>query len=187
MFLHTRQGLSCMARLSSSAAAAKQFACVPTLSSRDLLTFISPYNERRLKPIFSDLFSKYGDIFKLKVPGSRYQQVFICNPEDVRSLLQADGSMPIAAGFDFFVAYRKRVNRDLGLRSLGLVGAHGAKWYEVRSLVQQDMMRPKSAMFYIDSIEKISEQLNDVIENLVDTKSREVNDITEVCYGLWSQ
>ena len=194
MFLHRNTSLysslvgsklNCLINLvqnTSSYPAVKQFTCLPTLSRRDLLTFINPYNEKKLKPILCSLFTKYGSIFKLRIPGSRYDQVFISHPEDVRCLLQSDGSMPITAGFDFFVAYRRRMMKDQNLKSGGLVGAHGVQWYQVRSLVQQDMMRPKSAMFYIDSIENISEQLNDVIETLVDAKSREVDDITEACY-----
>ena len=194
MFLHRNTSLNsnlagtklnCLINLvqnTSSYPAVKQFTCLPTLSRRDLLTFINPYNEKKLKPILCSLFTKYGSIFKLRLPGSRYDQVFISHPEDVRCLLQSDGSMPITAGFDFFVAYRRRMMKDQNLKSGGLVGAHGVQWYQVRSLVQQDMMRPKSAMFYIDSIENISEQLNDVIETLVDAKSREVDDITEACY-----
>ena len=191
MLLHQRSSLtflsSCKlkslvvpANKSSSAQEIKKFDSVPTLSIRDMLTFVNPYNEKILKTVFKDLFNKYGQIFKLKVPGSKYHQVFISNPEDVRTLLKNDGSMPITAGFDFFVAYRSKMRKEL--RTGGLVGAHGAKWYEVRSLVQQDMMRPKSAMFYMDSIEQISEQLNDVIEKVKDEKSAEVDDITEYCY-----
>ena len=38
------------------------------------------------------------------------------------------------------------------------MGTHGEEWWRVRSLVQQDMLRPKSAMFYIDSMEEISNE-----------------------------
>ena len=58
------------------------------------------------------------------------------------------------------------------------MGSHGPAWYEVRSLVQQDMMRPQSAMFYIPSIEQISGDMvsllhsargeDDTVENVVD-------------------
>ena len=58
------------------------------------------------------------------------------------------------------------------------MGSHGLAWYEVRSLVQQDMMRPQSAMFYIPGIEQISGDMvsllhtargeDDTVENVVD-------------------
>ena len=62
--------------------------------------------------------------------------------------------------------------------SKGLVGSHGEAWHEVRSSVQQDMMRPQSAMFYTQSIDKISGELvslldsargeDDTVENVLD-------------------
>jgi len=72
--------------------------------------------------------------------------------------------------------------KENGLKTAGLFGAHGEKWYEVRRLVQQDMMRLKSAMFYINSIEEISAQFCDVIEDMKDPKNNEIEDIAESCY-----
>ena len=65
--------------------------------------------------------------------------------------------------------------------SKGLVGSHGEAWHEVRSSVQQDMMRPQSAMFYIPHIEQISQ---DVLR-LVRTARREdhtVQDVVEIMF-----
>ena len=49
--------------------------------------------------------------------------------------------------------------------SKGLIGSHGPDWYQVRSLVQQDMLRPESAMFYIASIDQISRDLVSLIDS----------------------
>ena len=46
----------------------------------------------------------------------------------------------------------------------GLVGSHGPAWQEVRSFVQVDMMRPRSAMFYIDTVDTSSLQLCDLLQ-----------------------
>ena len=54
--------------------------------------------------------------------------------------------------------FRNKLKKDLFHESAGLVGNHGEEWWRVRSLVQQDMLRPKSAMFYIDSLEEISQE-----------------------------
>ena len=54
--------------------------------------------------------------------------------------------------------------RDEKYTSKGLVGAHGQAWYEVRTFVQQDMMRPQSAMFYIDTVDTSSRQLCDLLK-----------------------
>ena len=39
--------------------------------------------------------------------------------------------------------------------SKGLI-TNSEEWYDVRSQVQQDMMRPKSALYYISHLEKIA-------------------------------
>ena len=57
-------------------------------------------------------------------------------------------------------------------------------YIQVRSRVQQDMMRPKSAMFYIGTIEQISNQLADKIEKSLDSK-REIGDLTKIVY-FWA-
>ena len=48
----------------------------------------------------------------------------------------------------------------------------GEEWHKNRSAVQQDMMRAKSAMYYIPDIEQISKELVDVFEAKKDTSSR---------------
>merc|ERR1711936_1172869 len=83
---------------SRNISAVQQFNCIPTVSNKDILRYVNPYNEKYLKRIFFDFFSKYGQIYKMKIPGSRYHQVFIRDPEDAKHLLLNDGSMPILAG-----------------------------------------------------------------------------------------
>ena len=77
--------------------------------------------------------------------------------------------------------------KDLFTETAGLVASHGEPWYEVRSKVQQDMMRPKSAMYYINDIEEISQQLVDLMTANVDSEG-EVEDIVKhiQCWSLES-
>ena len=84
---------------------------------------------------------------------------------------------------DLEQSYRK----DLFTETAGLVASHGEPWYEVRSKVQQDMMRPKSAMYYINDIEEISQQLVDLMTANVDSEG-EVEDIVKhiQCWSLES-
>ena len=53
-------------------------------------------------------------------------------------------------------------------------------WYTVRSQVQQDMMRPKSALYYISDLEKIA---MDVAEEIIEkeTDQNGVMDIIKMC------
>ena len=87
----------------------KSFEEIPSVSLTDIVKFVNPRNKTKLKPIFESYFQTYGKIFKIKVPGSKYYQVYISDPDDVKELLNKDGPMPVTSGFDFFVAYRNRV------------------------------------------------------------------------------
>ena len=51
--------------------------------------------------------------------------------------------------------------------SHGLV-SNNEEWYNVRHLVQQDMMRPKSALYFISDIETIASELVDKIMKIKD-------------------
>ena len=88
---------------------------------------------------------------------------------------------PIIAAFTFFVAYREKLMKENDLKTVGLFGAHGEKWFKVRRLVQQDMMRLKSAMFYIGPKEEISAWFCDVIEDRKDPDNDKIDDIAESC------
>ena len=39
----------------------------------------------------------------------------------------------------------------------GLLSDEGEKWHEMRSKVQQDMMRPQSALFYTDRLQEVAD------------------------------
>ena len=41
----------------------------------------------------------------------------------------------------------------------------GEKWHEIRSKVQQDLMRPKSAHFYINEISNVADEFMEFIRN----------------------
>jgi len=142
-----------------------------------------PSQKKQINIVFKEYFDIYGPIFSLHIPGLGSRPV-IKNPEDAKTLLANDGKNPIEAGFDFWVYYRNQLKKDLYPETGGLVGSHGEDWYTVRSKVQQDMLRPKSAMFYLDSIENISDELVDVFDRKMD-ESGEVDDIAKYIYR-WS-
>ena len=89
--------------------AARSFDDLPSLSLGEIARFANPFSVKHMKPLFETLFEKYGNIFKLRYPGSKYYQAWTCNPLDGQELLRNDGNMPITTGFDFFVYYRNKV------------------------------------------------------------------------------
>ena len=62
---------------------------------------------------------------------------------------------------------------------LGLTVEEGERWHEMRSLVQQDMMRPKSAFFYLSQLQDIADDLVNLIR-----KDLEKGDGTHNRYGF---
>ena len=63
-------------------------------------------------------------------------------------------------------------------RSKGLV-SNTEDWYSVRSQVQQDMMRPQSALYYISDLEKIALDVTEVIEEESDPSG--TLDVSKMC------
>ena len=53
--------------------------------------------------------------------------------------------------------------KDIFHETTGVLMEDYEKWYDVRSKVQQDLMRPKSAHFYIEEIQNISEDFMNFI------------------------
>ena len=85
------------------------FQGIPSLTLLDIVKFINPYNEKHLKSTFESFFRQHGNIIKTRLPGTKYDIVYICDPEDGQELLKNDGQFPIITGFDFFVTYRNKV------------------------------------------------------------------------------
>ena len=102
----------------------------------------------------------------------------------MQTVLNHDGKNPIEPGFDHFVYYRNKFRKELYSESTGLLGNHGDKWHEIRTKVQQDMLRPKSAMFYINDIQEISSELGDLVQKNLDD-NKEVSDLLEYI-NRWS-
>ncbi len=63
---------------------------------------------------------------------------------------------PRGAGFEAFHFIKKR-RSDIFSETTGVLTEEGQKWHEVRSKVQQDLMRPKSALFYVDGLQEVAQ------------------------------
>ena len=93
----------------------RTFLEVPSLTLLDMIKFTNPYNDKHLKSTFQSFFLKHGNIFRTRLPGTRYDIVYISDPEDAQILLNSDGQFPIIPGFDFFVSYRNKVSQSVSL------------------------------------------------------------------------
>ena len=54
--------------------------------------------------------------------------------------------------------------KDLFPENTGMLFEDGEKWQNIRSKVQQDLMRPKSAMYYLDEIQNVAQDFIKLIE-----------------------
>ena len=91
----------------------RTFLDVPSLTLLDMIKFTNPNNDQHLKSTFQSFFLKHGNIFRTRLPGTRYDIVYISDPEDAQVLLSNDGQFPIIPGFDFFVSYRNKVSQSV--------------------------------------------------------------------------
>ena len=166
---------------------AKSYQAVPKIPTWKILRSIMDSKQKTmLHKVIKSHHDVMGPIFKFSVPGLP-DRVFIDDPELLRVLLSKEGKNPVEPGFDPLVYYRSEIRKDLYHQTAGLVGSHGEAWHEVRKVVQQDMMRSKSATFYIDDVEEISQQFVDLLTAHTDSEG-EVEDLNKhvYCWALES-
>ena len=125
---------------------------------------------------------QFGDIVKFWLPGLGYV-VNTFNVEDIEKVFSNEGQYPSEPAFHVFADYRKK-RKDLFPETRGLIGSFDEEWWEFRSKVQQDMMRPKSAMFYLRSLEEISVDLCNSV-SLKRNANLEIDDINKYLH-YWS-
>jgi len=165
--------------------AARPYTDIPRVSFWQFTWTIikNPALKLTIDKVLKELFDKLGPIFTMNLP-LKGDQVFLLKPEDAQELLAGEGKHPVEPGFDHWVYYRSQVRRDLYPAGGGLIGSHGEDWQTVRSAVQQDMLRPKSAVYYLSSLQDISDQLATVLDNNKDANN-EIDDLTKHLYR-WS-
>merc|ERR1712142_271101 len=115
-------------------------------------------NMHHLDKMFDHLRQEHGDIFKIWFPGQG-PMVVLFRPEDVKTLYNSAGRLPHMASFDMFEFIRKTTMKDRYVTG-GLIN-NGEDWFDFRQKVQQDMMRPKSALYYTSDMEEIATELTD--------------------------
>eukprot|EP00092_Neocalanus_flemingeri_P074965 GFUD01092793.1.p1 GENE.GFUD01092793.1~~GFUD01092793.1.p1 ORF type:complete len:516 (-),score=135.05 GFUD01092793.1:110-1531(-) len=122
-------------------------------------------NKLRMDKMFERLRKEHGDIYRVYVPGQG-TMVILFRPEDIKTLYSNDGKIPKIPGFDMWEFIRKTSLKDR-YTTTGLIN-NSQDWYEVRHKVQQDMMRPKSALYYLSEMEDIAIELAEKIEDVKD-------------------
>ena len=116
-----------------------------------------------------DLQKKHGDVVRLNM-GLGRQIIFMFRPEFAQAMYAADGSLPDKnmVPFEYFIWYRnvKRKERYPD-GNAGLAGSLMEIWRDQRTLVNQDTMRKKAALYYLEDTDKIC---LDCIERIAETR-----------------
>jgi len=131
--------------------------------------------QQRMHLAFNDMRKECGDTFRLNIPGEKHGFVILFDAEDVKTLYANDGRVPQIPGFDMFEFIRKNAMKDRYINA-GLIN-NAEDWYTVRHQVQQDMMRPKSALYYIDEMEDIAGELVEKIASMKGEDGQGIKDI----------
>ena len=70
--------------------------------------------------------------------------------------------------------------KDIFNETTGVLLEDGERWHDIRSKVQQDLMRPKSAHFYLDEIQEVADEFMDFIRNQKSDDSTMMNCLPEI-------
>ena len=157
----------------------KSYSEIPRVSTAKALWELT-FSERKLKidQVLADYFAEHGPIVKLVMPGQD-DRLLVRDPQAMKTVMEHDGKNPIEPGFDHMVYYRNNIRKELFPETTGVAGSHGEAWYENRSQVQKDMMRPKSAMFYINDIEEVTNDFLELVSDSLDHND-EVDDLLDL-------
>ena len=94
---------------------------------------------------------------KMVNPTGQGRIVMVSDPEEVQAIYQSEGKYPFRGeGFNVIKNWRQS-RPDIFKETTGVLVENFEEWARVRSLIQQDMMRPKSAMFYINQLQEVGQ------------------------------
>ena len=100
---------------------------------------------------------KYGTIWKEKLPGG-ITMVSTESVQDAEKIFRAESKYPERPGLDAVIAYRMD-NKDK-FNSPGLV-TNGKSWWDVRSVAQQALLKPKITNNYTPRIGQVADDFID--------------------------
>ena len=106
-------------------------------------------------------------MFKVTMPAPAGDIVFLYDPDDIEEMFRQEAKHPARIPIPGIeLLYTRRP--DLFSEYKGLLLDNGEDWYKIRSTVQQDMMRPKSALNYLPELQEVSGDFLKVIRRIRD-------------------
>ena len=175
----------------SNSESLKPYDEIPTVSDRDwpvvghlpsLMKKGVAQHWKRLMEMKQDHVPEEINMIRLNLPAmnpanGRVQYIF--DPQDVETVYRNDGQYPDrGGGFDVLKLIRER-RPDLFGETTGVVMEEGPRWHDIRKRIQQDMMRPKSAMFYIKEISEVAKEFVEYVRRNRDAEGCNKEDFLE--------
>ncbi len=119
-----------------------------------------------LEDIVRKFLSKEDKILRVQSPVFNPKNgnlVVLLDSKDAEYVYRHEGKYP-SRGPAFLPFHMIRKDRkDVFHESTGVLMEEGARWHDIRSKVQQDLMRPQSAYFYMTEIQGIADEFMDLI------------------------
>ena len=110
------------------------------------------------------MHKKYGSLVRMEFPGNiRPPMLFIFDPDMSEKCYRTSGPQPIRSGAGFFEAAQAEFHS-----TKGLLVSQKSEWWNLRSRIQQPLLRPKNLLRYIEPLE-------DIAMEFIDKKVRKYN------------
>lgn len=141
------------------------------------LPLIGKYDVKRFHISNTMKFQEYGKIVRENV-GGRFTTVLLFDPKDIEIMFRHEGKYPTRTAIESLAVYRTM--REKYFRSAGLLAIQGKEWYNLRSKVQAQMLRPKSVQSYLNQMNQISDDMIARMIHLMDNTGEVPNFLNEL-------
>ena len=108
-----------------------------------------------------DMLRYYSPLMNPKGNG---HVVYLFNPSLVEYVHRNEGKYPNRGPVFEFLGVLRSSRPDAFGEYTGLLSDEGEKWHNMRSKVQQDMMRPQSALYYTERLQEVADDFVKYVE-----------------------
>ncbi|XP_053200235.1 probable cytochrome P450 49a1 [Panonychus citri] len=174
----------------STMANVKSLNDMPSISALPFIGTIHHYikafgghDQTKIHEISQQRLDKYGPIYcedlRILRAAGKYA-VWLNDADDIEKVYRSGGKYPVRGGFDPLEIYRK--TRTDVYKALGLLVLNGTDWHSFRSKVQPVLLQPRIMNNYSSSISSFAEEMINVIRDLRDNQTMEIENFTPELY-----
>ena len=125
------------------------------------------------------LYDTYGPIWKHELVGTP-SIVAVTEPTDIEKVFRSDSKFPERPGFLTLKNYREKKTEHFD--KSGILVMSGPEWWEIRSKVQQPMLKPQNIAMYLPAMESVSKEMVERIKVLRDENMETPEDFINEMY-----